>query len=113
MRKTSCKNLTVSTAESCTGGFISHKITVVPGSSDYYLGSIISYNNLIKEELLEVDKKTIESKGVVSREVVEHGPYSSQKASYKLQYSCIQLWGLMAEQKPTSRNCLDCNIIQQ
>lgn len=87
------KNLTVSTAESCTGGFISHKITVVPGSSDYYLGSIISYNNLIKEELLEVDKKTIESKGVVSREVVEQMALTVAK---KLHTNCsIAVSGIM------------------
>lgn len=65
------KNLTLSTAESCTGGFISHKITTVPGSSQYFEGSIISYDSLIKEELLDVDRDLIETYGVVSGEVVE------------------------------------------
>mgnify|MGYP000967479063 CR=1 FL=1 len=65
------KRLTVSTAESCTGGFIAHKITAVPGASDYYEGSIVSYDNRIKEELLNVDSDIIKSKGVVSRDVVE------------------------------------------
>ncbi len=65
------KSLTISTAESCTGGFISHRITAVPGASSYFEGSIISYDNLIKEELLDVDKKIIESQGVVSEAVVK------------------------------------------
>lgn len=64
------KKQTISTAESCTGGYIAHKITVVPGASDYFEGSIVSYDNRIKEELLGVDSKTIETHGVVSSEVV-------------------------------------------
>lgn len=65
------KNLTLSTAESCTGGHIAHKITVVPNASKYYIGSIVSYANSVKEQLLNVDKNTIELHGVVSNEVVE------------------------------------------
>ncbi len=65
------QQLTVSTAESCTGGYIAHRITTVPGASDYFEGSIVSYDNRIKEELLQVDKQTIDIEGVVSREVVE------------------------------------------
>ena len=87
------KHLTVSTAESCTGGYISHKITVVPGASDYYEGSIVSYDNLIKEELLEVDKKNIESQGVVSREVVEQ---MASNVAKKLHTDCsIAVSGIM------------------
>ncbi|RNC64524.1 CinA family nicotinamide mononucleotide deamidase-related protein [Proteiniphilum sp. X52] len=65
------RQLTVATAESCTGGYIAHRITVVPGASDYYQGSIVSYDNRIKEEQLDVDPGTIDAHGVVSREVVE------------------------------------------
>ena len=65
------KNLTLSTAESCTGGHIAHKITVVANASKYYIGSIVSYANSVKEQLLNVDKNTIELHGVVSNEVVE------------------------------------------
>lgn len=66
------KHLTVSTAESCTGGFIAHKITLFPGASLCYKGSIVSYDIQIKEEILNVGSKTIdEYGGVVSREVVE------------------------------------------
>jgi nicotinamide-nucleotide amidase len=64
------KKQTVSTAESCTGGYISHLITSVEGSSDYYIGSIISYANSIKENFLNVDAATIENDGAVSEPVV-------------------------------------------
>jgi len=65
------QNLTLSTAESCTGGHIAHRITTVPGASDYFEGSIVSYDNRIKEKLLDVDKNSIEEFGAVSRDVVE------------------------------------------
>jgi nicotinamide-nucleotide amidase len=62
---------TLATAESCTGGNIARMITSVPGSSDYYLGSVIAYNNRIKSGILGVDPALIEENGAVSREVVE------------------------------------------
>jgi nicotinamide-nucleotide amidase len=62
---------TLSTAESCTGGRIAHLITSIPGSSDYYTGSVIAYSNEVKERILNVDPKLIEKHGAVSREVVE------------------------------------------
>jgi nicotinamide-nucleotide amidase len=62
---------TVATAESCTGGYIAHLITCVPGSSAYYLGSIISYSNEIKIRELAVKPEDIEKNGVVSQQVVE------------------------------------------
>ena len=65
------RGLTVSTAESCSGGYLAHKITSVPGSSRYFMGSIISYSNQIKTDILEVNPKTINQYGVVSQEVVE------------------------------------------
>ena len=60
---------TVSAAESCTGGEISHLITNVPGSSNYYLGSVTSYAVSVKEKVLGVDPETIRKYGVVSSEV--------------------------------------------
>ena len=60
---------TVSAAESCTGGEISHLITSVPGSSAYYLGSVTSYAIPVKEKVLGVPHETIEKHGVVSAEV--------------------------------------------
>ena len=60
---------TLSVAESCTGGEISHLITSVPGSSAYYLGSVTSYAVSVKEKVLGVPAETIERYGVVSSEV--------------------------------------------
>lgn len=65
------KNKTVSTAESCTGGYISHLITKVPGSSKYYIGSVISYSYEVKESELGVPHEVIEKHGAVSQPVVE------------------------------------------
>lgn len=62
---------TMSTAESCTGGHIAHLITSIPGSSAYYKGSIVSYANSIKENILHVQKETLESVGAVSEETVK------------------------------------------
>ncbi len=60
---------TLSVAESCTGGEISHLITSVPGSSAYYLGSVTSYAVSVKERVLGVPGETVERFGVVSGEV--------------------------------------------
>ena len=65
------RGLTLASAESCTGGNIARMITSVPGSSSYYSGSVIAYENRIKSEVLGVDPLVIEEKGAVSREVVE------------------------------------------
>jgi nicotinamide-nucleotide amidase len=62
------KKLTMGTAESCTGGYIAHLITSVAGSSDYYKGSVISYDNDVKEQMLGVNHSTIEQHGAVSEE---------------------------------------------
>ena len=62
-------NLTVSCAESCTGGEIAHLFTSVPGSSGYFLGSVTSYAISVKENVLGVRADTIREHGVVSSEV--------------------------------------------
>lgn len=64
------KGLTISTAESCTGGNIAHQITQVAGSSEYYKGSVVSYANEVKENVLNVDKDTLDKGGAVSEPVV-------------------------------------------
>ncbi|MBQ8225222.1 MAG: CinA family protein [Bacteroides sp.] len=64
------QGLTLSTAESCTGGGIAALLTSVPGSSAYFKGGIVAYSNEIKESLLHVSQKTIEKFGVVSEETV-------------------------------------------
>ncbi len=65
------KKLTVSTAESCTGGQISSMLTSIPGSSEYYKGSIISYSNSVKNEFLDVSLEDLKENGAVSKTVVE------------------------------------------
>ena len=61
-------HLTLAAAESCTGGLIGHRLTDVPGSSDYFLGGIIAYSNDIKERLLGVKLETLQTRGAVSAE---------------------------------------------
>jgi len=63
------RGASLSVAESCTGGQISHLITMVSGSSAYYLGSVTSYNVSIKKKVLGVDGGVIDRYGVVSSEV--------------------------------------------
>ncbi len=65
------KELTISTAESCTGGNIAHKIVLNSGSSAYFLGSVVSYSNDVKASVLGVPRSLIDRYGAVSREVVE------------------------------------------
>lgn len=64
------KRVTISTAESCTGGYIAHLITSVPGSSDYFKGSVVSYANEVKVNVLGVNAADIDREGVVSETVV-------------------------------------------
>lgn len=62
-------NKTLSAAESCTGGRISHLVTTVSGSSEYYLGSVTSYAVSVKEKVLGVSSRIIKEYGIVSAEV--------------------------------------------
>jgi PncC family amidohydrolase len=62
------RKLTIATAESCTGGLIGHRITDVPGSSNYFERGMIVYSNDAKMECLNVHKETIEHFGAVSSE---------------------------------------------
>jgi nicotinamide-nucleotide amidase len=65
------KSNTLATAESCTGGSIAKLITSVPGSSRYFRGSVVAYDNSVKVDFLNVDINTIEKYGAVSQQVVE------------------------------------------
>jgi len=80
------RNLSVSTAESCTGGNISSLITSIAGSSAYYKGSVISYSNEIKESQLNVQATILEDKGAVSKEVVDQMAISVRK-NFNTDYS--------------------------
>lgn len=65
------KNLTISTAESCTGGNIAHRITLIPGSSAVFKGSVVAYDDNVKTQLLGVSEYDLKEHGAVSRRVVE------------------------------------------
>ena len=65
------RKITIAVAESCTGGLLGSKITDVPGSSEYFLGGVIAYQNEVKESLLHVPQDVIASHGAVSAQTVE------------------------------------------
>jgi nicotinamide-nucleotide amidase len=65
------QGLTLAVVESATGGLISHRITNIPGSSDYYRGSVTAYSNEVKIQLIGVSRETIDSYGAVSHQVAE------------------------------------------
>ena len=69
------KGLTLSTAESCTGGMVAARIVNVPGSSQYFLGGVVAYDNSVKVKLLGVKEETLKAYGAVSpqtaKEMVE------------------------------------------
>jgi nicotinamide-nucleotide amidase len=64
------RGLSLSTAESCTGGLVGHRITNVPGSSQYYLGGVVAYSNEVKIQFLGVGEETLKRHGAVSQETV-------------------------------------------
>lgn len=65
------KGLTISVAESCTGGLLASRITDVPGSSDYFVGGIVAYRNEIKERVLGVPREILKEHGAVSEMTAE------------------------------------------
>ncbi len=86
------KGKTMCTAESCTGGYIAHLLTSIPGSSVFFDGGVISYSYLAKEDLLQVDKATLETKGAVSEEIVlqmAKGALQNIKSDYVIAVSGI------------------------
>lgn len=80
------KGLTLGTAESCTGGNIAHLVTSMAGSSQYFLGSIISYSNEVKSNILFVSDSNIEKFGAVSEIVVKEMALGAQK---QLKTDCV------------------------
>jgi nicotinamide-nucleotide amidase len=65
------KELTVACAESCTGGNLAHSMVKLPGSSSYFLGSVVSYSNDVKADVLKVPRQYLDRFGAVSQQVVE------------------------------------------
>ena len=63
--------MTISLAESCSGGYLAHLLTSIPGASDYFKGGVVSYANSAKMNLLNVKQATLDNHGAVSQQVVE------------------------------------------
>ncbi len=93
------KKQTISTAESCTGGKIAQTLTSIPGSSKYYKGSIVSYAEEVKIDVLGVSKETIEKYSVVSAEVAREMA-SAAKRILKTDYAI----GVTGNAGPTTDN---------
>jgi nicotinamide-nucleotide amidase len=90
LKKLGCS---LSTAESCTGGYISHKITTVSGASDYFYGSVVSYNNDVKNCILDINIETLRNFGAVSKPVVEQ---MARNVATKMNTNCsIAVSGIM------------------
>jgi PncC family amidohydrolase len=64
------RGLKLAAAESCTGGLVADRITDIPGSSDYFLGGVVAYDNRVKRDLLNVPPDLLAQRGAVSEEVV-------------------------------------------
>lgn len=94
---------TIATAESCTGGNIAHNITLLAGSSQYFLGGIVSYANEVKMNVLGVRKEDLEKYGAVSQAVVESMATGACKAigsDYSVATSGIAGPGGGSDEKP-------------
>jgi len=97
------RNLKLGLAESCTGGFLSHQITSIPGSSRFYNGSLVTYSYEMKSDFLEVAQSTLNSKGAVSEETVREmamGAIDRMRADYVIAISGIAGPGGGTKEKP-------------
>ena len=97
------KGMTLSTAESCTGGNIAQLITSIAGSSDYFKGSVVAYANEIKEQLLDVPQQVLAENGAVSEQTVLHmarGARRQFKTDYAIAVSGIAGPGGGTTEKP-------------
>lgn len=97
------KGKTVSTAESCTGGYIAHLITTHDGSSAVFKGSVVAYANMVKEDMLHVQPGTLQKNGAVSEETVRemvNGALRLLKSDYAIATSGIMGPGGGSEEKP-------------
>lgn len=94
---------TLSIAESCTGGYISHLFTSIPGSSVFFMGSVIAYDNEVKKGILGVDQGTLKDHGAVSMETVRQmatGVRNQTGTDFALATSGIMGPGGGSESKP-------------
>lgn len=96
-------NVTLATAESCTGGAIAHRLTSIPGSSAVFQGSVVAYSNEVKKNILSVDTQLLEQQGAVSAGVAEamaKGVQSLLKADYAIATTGIAGPGGGSDDKP-------------
>jgi nicotinamide-nucleotide amidase len=94
---------TISTAESCTGGYVAHLITSIPGSSGYFRGSVVAYDNYIKKKILGVDPAILSVHGAVSEETVRamvSGAILAMETDFAIATSGIMGPGGGSEKKP-------------
>jgi nicotinamide-nucleotide amidase len=94
---------TTATAESCTGGYVAHLLTQDPGASSNYKGSVVSYDNEVKKDILKVQDQTLQSVGAVSQETVTQmvkGALDALKTDYAIATSGIMGPDGGSEHKP-------------
>jgi nicotinamide-nucleotide amidase len=97
------KKKKIAFAESCTGGGLAFAITQMPGSSSYFLGSIVAYSNDVKKEVLKVNEETLEKYGAVSIETVKEmtkGVFDITDADYVISVSGVAGPSGGSEEKP-------------
>ena len=103
-------NLSLSTAESCTGGLISFMITSIPGSSAYYQGCVVAYSNDVKTSQLNVSPYSLIMNGAVSQPVVEQmaeGARTKFNTDFAVAVSGIAGPTGDTEEKPVGTTCID------
>jgi nicotinamide-nucleotide amidase len=108
----STRNETVGTGESCTGGYVSHLITSIPGSSSYYMGSVIPYSYDLKTMLLDIPEATLNQYGAVSEEVIRlmaEGVRKKLGVTWSLATSGIAGPGGATPQKPVGTIWIACS----
>jgi len=116
------KGKTMGTAESCTGGYIAHLVSAIPGASAYFKGAVVSYANETKVNLLGVSETTLSDQGAVSEQTVKEmvsGALRSLKVDYAVAVSGIMgpdggtadkpvgtVWIAVADHSTTQTQCL-------
>lgn len=106
--------LTLASAESCTGGNIAHELTLIPGSSEVFVGSVVSYSNEVKMNLLGVGAGTLEDNGAVSLPVVREmaeGVLRATGAKVAVATSGIAGPGGGTEEKPVGTVCIAAALV--
>jgi nicotinamide-nucleotide amidase len=110
------RGLTLALAESCTGGLIGHRITNVPGSSEYFLGDLVTYADVTKMEMLGVQRVALESDGAVSEEVARQmasGARQRARSDIGLATTGIAGPGGGSADKPVGTVCIALATAQQ